>query len=68
MQRGIIGFHQDQEGDWVADLACGHTQHVRHRPPWTNHPWVEHVDGRAAHLGKPLECVVCEGVLPPEGL
>ena len=26
--------------DWVAELECGHTQHVRHDPPWTNRPWV----------------------------
>ena len=30
----ITGFHQDAAGDWVAELACGHAQHVRHRPPW----------------------------------
>jgi hypothetical protein len=27
----IVGFHQDTEGDWVAELDCGHRQHVRHR-------------------------------------
>jgi hypothetical protein len=31
--RRIVGFHTDVEGDWVADLECGHTQHVRHDPP-----------------------------------
>ena len=34
MQQAIIGFHLDEENDWVADLACGHGQHVRHNPPW----------------------------------
>jgi hypothetical protein len=38
MQRKIIGFHQDEEQDWVADLECGHQQHVRHTPPWLNRP------------------------------
>jgi hypothetical protein len=33
-EQPIIAFHQDEQGDWVADLACGHGQHVRHRPPW----------------------------------
>ena len=33
----IIGFHQDEDGDGVAELGCGHTQHVRHNPPWTFH-------------------------------
>ena len=29
MQQAIIGFHVDEENDWVADLACGHGQHMR---------------------------------------
>ncbi|MBI5854136.1 MAG: DUF3565 domain-containing protein [Nitrospirae bacterium] len=35
----ITGYHQDEQGDWVADLACGHGQHVRHQPPLTVRPW-----------------------------
>ena len=38
MQRKIIGFHQDEAQDWVADLECGQQQHVRHAPPWLNRP------------------------------
>ena len=47
-QQAILGFHQDEYGDWVAELACGHTQHVRHRPPWELRPWVatERAGGR----------------------
>ncbi|MCU4386288.1 DUF3565 domain-containing protein [Acinetobacter haemolyticus] len=30
MQQAIVGFHLDDENHWVADLACGHTQHLRH--------------------------------------
>jgi hypothetical protein len=30
----ITGFHQDEEANWVAELSCGHQQHVRHRPPF----------------------------------
>ena len=33
MQQAIIGFHLDEEQHWVAELACGHGQHVRHTPP-----------------------------------
>ena len=40
MQQAIIGFHLDEQGHYVADLACGHGQHVRHDPPWQNRPWV----------------------------
>lgn len=59
-EQKIIGFHQDEYGDWVADLACGHTQHVRHRPPWELRPWVTSEEGRRAHLGKTLRCVRCD--------
>ena len=60
MQRPIVGFHQDEEHHWVADLACGHTQHVRHEPPWTNRLWVLTPAGRAAHLGQVLCCKACD--------
>ncbi|XOJ55260.1 DUF3565 domain-containing protein [Candidatus Pseudothioglobus sp. Uisw_016] len=30
----MTGFHLDEDNHWVADLSCGHTQHVRHNPPW----------------------------------
>src|SRR5215471_12345022 len=39
MERGVTGFHQDEEGHWVAELECGHNQHVRHDPPWECRPW-----------------------------
>ena len=59
MYQAIIGFHQDEVGDWVADLACGHTQHVRHQPPWINRPWVITPEGRQQHLGQRLWCKHC---------
>lgn len=57
--RAIVGYHQDAEGDWVADLSCGHGQHVRHDPPWQNRPWVGTVEGRAGFIGTTLPCVLC---------
>jgi hypothetical protein len=57
--RAIVGFRQDDAGDWIADLECGHSQHVRHNPPWMNRPWVVTPEGRAAHLGKELACSKC---------
>jgi hypothetical protein len=57
--RTISGFHQDEHCDWVADLACGHTQHVRHRPPWEMRPWVVNKEGRNEHLGSVLLCKKC---------
>ena len=60
MKRSIIGFHLDEHGDWVAELECGHGQHVRHDPPWQLRPWVLTSEGRAAALGVELQCVLCD--------
>jgi hypothetical protein len=67
VKRKIIGFHQDENRDWVADLECGHGQHVRHNPPWTTRPWVLIPEGRQSRLGLTLECKKCdeEGALEP---
>src|SRR5688572_1767446 len=58
--RRIVGFHTDVEDHWVADLECGHTQHVRHDPPWQIRPWVLTAEGRDRFLGTPLNCVLCD--------
>ena len=60
MMRKIVGFHQDQVGDWVADLECGHTQHVRHRPPFELRPWVVTPEGRESKLDVMLDCKKCD--------
>jgi len=68
MRRSIIGFHEDREGHWVADLECGHSQHVRHEPPWQVRPWVQTPEGRAAMIGTALDCALCKecpGRAPP---
>jgi hypothetical protein len=57
--RKIVGFRRDEEGHWVAELECGHGQHVRHDPPWTNREWVTTEKGRAEHLGRELTCLKC---------
>ena len=67
MQTTIIGFHQDAAEDWVAELACEHGQHMRHRPPWTVRDWVVTAEGRAAKLGANIDCPLCDRiVMPPE--
>jgi hypothetical protein len=58
-ERRIVGLHQDAEGQWVAELECGHTQHVRHSPPWEVRPWVQTEAGRAGRLGTVLPCRLC---------
>lgn len=69
MNRKIVGFHIDEDGHWVAQLECGHTQHVRHNPPWTHRPWVTSAEGRAQVLGRELDCRKCDECVtdaPPE--
>ena len=68
MERAISGFHRDEEADWVAELSCGHDQHVRHRPPFQLRPWVLDREGRDAALGTPLGCPLCDRAEPPAGL
>lgn len=64
MRRCITGFHQDHEQHWVAELECGHNQHVRHTPPWINRPWVITAEGRAEKIGAVLACKKCDGDAP----
>jgi tellurite methyltransferase len=68
VQRSIVGFHQDELGDWVAELSCLHGQHVRHRPPFYDRPWVVDEVERAARIGAELECPLCDRAEMPEGL
>jgi len=65
MQQPIIAFHQDEEGFWVADLACGHTIHMRHNPPWEMREWVMTPNGRAARLHEFVNCKKCDDLLGP---
>lgn len=60
MERRIIGYLQGAEEQWVAVLECGHTQQVRHDPPWTMREWVTTEEGRMAHVGTTLDCKQCE--------
>jgi hypothetical protein len=64
MQQPITGYHLDQEGHWVAELACGHDQHVRHKPPFIERPWVLSEAGRRASLGTRLACKKCADGTP----
>ena len=66
MEKRIVGYPQDEELHWMAELECGHHQHLRHQPPWTNRPWVTTPEGRASHLGDKLDCKKCDRGLPPD--
>ncbi|MDH5369572.1 MAG: DUF3565 domain-containing protein [Gammaproteobacteria bacterium] len=59
MKQKIVRFDKDDDGDWFASLSCGHTQHVRHNPPWVNRPWVVHAKSRENYVGTELNCKKC---------
>lgn len=67
MERTIVGFRQDEVGDWVARLDCGHGQHMRHKPPMTTRPWVLTEEGRTGRVGMPIECPLCDRAEMPAG-
>lgn len=66
MRQPITGYHHDHENHWVAELRCGHFQHVRHDPPWTVREWVTTEAGRDSMLGFELECKKCDSGAPPD--
>lgn len=68
MIRQIVGFHQDEEGDWVAHLSCLHRQHVRHRPPFQERAWVVDEETRSARVGSPIDCPLCDRAELPDDL
>lgn len=59
VERRIADYRQDEEGDWIALLECGHSQHVRHDPPWQIREWVTTEEGRKGRLGAVLLCREC---------
>ena len=68
MKQKIVGYHKDDEDYWVAELACGHFQHVRHNPPMVNRPWVLTAEGRESMLGYELNCKKCNEGAPKDHL
>jgi tellurite resistance-related uncharacterized protein len=66
----IVGFRPDEAeapGSWVALLACGHGQHIRHRPPFQDAAWVTTPQGREDKLGTRLQCLLCRMPRLPPG-
>jgi len=68
MKQPITGYHRDKECNWVAELACGHFQHVRHNPPGFKRPWVISEAGRDSMLGHELQCKKCDTGAPADSL
>ncbi|MCP1625569.1 hypothetical protein J2T47_004325 [Pseudomonas nitroreducens] len=40
-------------------MSCGHTQHLRHQPPWQSRPWVLDPQQRRAQIGRWFPCGWC---------
>jgi hypothetical protein len=55
----IIGFRQDEDGHWIVELSCGHTQHLRHQPPWQSREWVLDARLRQEKIGQSFRCGWC---------
>jgi hypothetical protein len=55
MKRRIVGYRTDAEDHWVAELECGHGQHVRNDPPWTERPWVTSEEGQCKPTGRGIK-------------
>ena len=55
----ITGFHLDEDNQWVADLSCGYTQHVRHNPLHHQKEWVLSDNARNDFIGFEFECKSC---------
>jgi tellurite methyltransferase len=68
VNREISGFHHDDQGDWIAELSCGHQQHVHHRPPFQVRPWVVDAESRRSRVGSSLSCPLCDRAELPKGL
>jgi hypothetical protein len=60
VQRAIVAFELDGQGEWVAELACGHRRHVRHQPPLFPELWILEAGSRDERLGTPLDCRLCD--------
>ena len=68
VHRAMTGFRRDDDGDWVAELSCLHSQHIRHQPPFWEAAWIEDDEARAERVGEPLACPLCDRAELPEGL
>jgi tellurite methyltransferase len=68
MHRTMTGFHRDDDGDWVAELSCLHSQHIRHEPPFREAAWIEDAAERSRRVGELLDCPLCDRAELPDGL
>jgi tellurite methyltransferase len=63
MERVIVGYRQEANRDWVAELSCGHDQPVHHDTPSTRNK-----AAGGAGVGASLDCPSCDRAELPAGL
>jgi hypothetical protein len=52
MNKAIVAYHKDEENHWVAELVCGHFQHVRNNST-PGEPPLGGIEGRAGFNAGP---------------
>ena len=68
VHRAMTGFRRDEDGAWIAELSCLHSQHIRHEPPFWEAAWIEDDEERPRRVGQPIECPRCDRAELPDGL
>lgn len=58
--RRIVAVRDESEGACIVELECGHSRHVRDRPPFESFPWVRDPAERSARVGTAIECGLCD--------
>jgi tellurite methyltransferase len=66
MQRRILSFETDEDGDWRVRLDCGHQRHLRHDPPREVRPQLSDPHAREEAIGQEIECGRCDQRLIPD--
>jgi tellurite methyltransferase len=60
VERRVVGFAVDAEGEQVVLLDCHHRQHVRHQPPFRLAAWVHDAAERTRRVGTGWPCPLCD--------
>ena len=60
MKTIIIGFHQDEYEQWVADLSCGHSRYFRHGSSVATKGMGYIASRSKTYIGFELDCKTCE--------
>ncbi len=68
MERAVTGYQADENGDLVAELACGHDQHVQPQPLLQLRDRIAGPVRNAACLGALLDCPLRDRTEMPDAI